>query len=233
MSGRLIITGKKSFCPWAPKNVERVLRDERLERERIEREDVAHRKREAEHRVKTWKQNRNNTSQIEQPKHINLFETEELNCLASRDDHNVEKKVGIMPLFLGGNKAERNKAMQDFYWRKADVDREKDEQIKDKMDPMRLFRPVDKELGLTNIIDGDNAVGQDLKRSASHSSSPDDNKRDHKKKRRKDSDNKKHLQMEKISIKSRRKSLEEMKRRLVERDRIEKERERDICAQRS
>ena len=41
MSGRLIITTKKTYCPWNPQNVERVLRDERLERERLEREEKA------------------------------------------------------------------------------------------------------------------------------------------------------------------------------------------------
>jgi hypothetical protein len=38
MSGRLTILPKKTYCPWKPENVERVLRDERLERERLERE---------------------------------------------------------------------------------------------------------------------------------------------------------------------------------------------------
>ena len=36
MSGRLIITTKKTYCPWRPENVERILRDERLERARGE-----------------------------------------------------------------------------------------------------------------------------------------------------------------------------------------------------
>jgi len=40
MSGRLIITGKKSYCPWNAKNIERVLRDERLEAERVAIEDA-------------------------------------------------------------------------------------------------------------------------------------------------------------------------------------------------
>ena len=37
MSGRLIITTKKSYCPWSSSNVEKVLHDERLERERSDR----------------------------------------------------------------------------------------------------------------------------------------------------------------------------------------------------
>ena len=31
-----MILPKKTYCPWRPENVERVLRDERLERERLE-----------------------------------------------------------------------------------------------------------------------------------------------------------------------------------------------------
>ena len=38
MSGRLTILPKKTYCPWKPENIERVLRDERLERERLENE---------------------------------------------------------------------------------------------------------------------------------------------------------------------------------------------------
>ena len=43
MSGRITILPKKTYCPWKQENIERVLRDERLERERIEKEssDVA------------------------------------------------------------------------------------------------------------------------------------------------------------------------------------------------
>jgi len=40
MSGRLTILPKKTYCPWKPENIERVLRDERLERERIEKESA-------------------------------------------------------------------------------------------------------------------------------------------------------------------------------------------------
>jgi hypothetical protein len=36
--GRLVILPKKSYCPWKPENIERVLRDERLESERQEKE---------------------------------------------------------------------------------------------------------------------------------------------------------------------------------------------------
>ena len=51
MSGRLIILPKKSYNPWRPENIERVLRDERLERERQAQLDEADEKKRSEDRV--------------------------------------------------------------------------------------------------------------------------------------------------------------------------------------
>ena len=51
MSGRLIILPKKSYNPWKPENIERVLRDERLERERQAQLDEADEKKRSEDRV--------------------------------------------------------------------------------------------------------------------------------------------------------------------------------------
>ena len=51
MSGRLIILPKKSYNPNKPENVERVLRDERLERERQAQLDEADEKKRSEDRV--------------------------------------------------------------------------------------------------------------------------------------------------------------------------------------
>lgn len=55
MSGRLIILPKKSYNPWKPENVERVLRDERLERERQAQLEDADRKKQSEDRVELLK----------------------------------------------------------------------------------------------------------------------------------------------------------------------------------
>ncbi len=55
MSGRLIITGKKTYTPWNAKNRERVLRDERLERERIEKEEQRSRQGFMQERIKKMK----------------------------------------------------------------------------------------------------------------------------------------------------------------------------------
>ena len=58
MSGRLIILPKKSYNPWKPENVERVLRDERLERERQAQLEEADRKKQSEDRVELLKKKR-------------------------------------------------------------------------------------------------------------------------------------------------------------------------------
>lgn len=55
MSGRLIITGKKSYTPWNASNVERILRDERLERERLETAERTSRERRNEARIEAMK----------------------------------------------------------------------------------------------------------------------------------------------------------------------------------
>jgi hypothetical protein len=115
MSGRLIITTKKTYCPWNPANVERVLRDERLERERLERqqnEDDDQSKR------RRWQ-----TNEHLQKGHINLFpEASEAEIrLAHGNDGGIpiaynnddaEKKqniTGILPVPLGGQESNNRK----------------------------------------------------------------------------------------------------------------------------
>ena len=66
MSGRLTILPKKTYCPWKPENVERVLRDERLERERLEREGARSRADDDDRR-------RRRPREDDDDGHINLF----------------------------------------------------------------------------------------------------------------------------------------------------------------
>ena len=66
MSGRLTILPKKTYCPWKPENVERVLRDERLERERLEREG-------ARSRADDDDRGRRRRPREDDDGHINLF----------------------------------------------------------------------------------------------------------------------------------------------------------------
>eukprot|EP00986_Skeletonema_menzelii_P007045 scaffold2704_cov162-Skeletonema_menzelii.AAC.5 len=101
MSGRLIITTKKSYCPWNAANVERVLRDERLERERLERQQS--------------EEDQSSSKRRHEPQgHINLFpEAREAEIrLTHGTSNNVEKKNcnGILPVPLGGDELNNRKS---------------------------------------------------------------------------------------------------------------------------
>ena len=62
MSGRLVILPKKTYTPWNPQNVERVMKDERLHKERVEREEEERRKRASMERIRMMKEQMRNTS---------------------------------------------------------------------------------------------------------------------------------------------------------------------------
>lgn len=114
MSGRLIITTKKSYCPWNAANVERVLRDERLERERLERQQS-----EENQSLKRQHEHEEGVPQG----HINLFpearEAEIRLTHGSTDD--IERKNsnnGVMPVPLGGDELNNRKnGKVPFYMR--------------------------------------------------------------------------------------------------------------------
>jgi hypothetical protein len=228
MSGRLIITGKKSFCPWAPKNVERVLRDERIEQEKLKKETTAQRQWDAENQIKKLKQHQPTHAEDEiitdkGMQRFHLFEKEEIAAMTQSVTHSgVEKsKVGIMPVFLGGDEIERRKSEQDFYIRKNDVDKEKDDRLKSLMDPMRGFYRQD------DFIDG-NSSGK--RRALGREESREDVKINKKMKPSKDRvDDRNNLLKQEQSQSS---SVEHLKRRLLNRERIEKERERNIYSRR-
>ena len=55
MSGRLIILPKKTYTPWNPQNIERVTRDERLHKERLEKEEEERRRRANRNRIREMK----------------------------------------------------------------------------------------------------------------------------------------------------------------------------------
>lgn len=122
MSGRLIITTKKTYCPWNPANVERVLRDERLERERIERQQQQEQSTEEERR------RRHGEETQQHDEHINLFpEAREAELrlaqkgglLAAKDNDNDDtekKQTGILPVPLGGEESiNRKRGNVPFY----------------------------------------------------------------------------------------------------------------------
>ena len=65
MSGRLIILPKKSYTPWNPQNVERVIRDERLHKERLEKEENERRHHENRNRIELMKERRRKKQRID------------------------------------------------------------------------------------------------------------------------------------------------------------------------
>lgn len=75
MSGRLVILPKKSYCPWKTENVERVLRDERLDKERRDKEQERVKQEESRARIRALK--KEPEREKDQQRHINLFEQEE------------------------------------------------------------------------------------------------------------------------------------------------------------
>jgi hypothetical protein len=124
MSGRLIILPKKSYCPWNPKNVERVLRDERIHRENQQREQddstilsqearmAALKAARQSSSVSDQNQSTSTTSQTQQHQHVNLFAAEEMQ--AAQDlvgglgkkqknisNNNTSHNGGLQPLYLG------------------------------------------------------------------------------------------------------------------------------------
>jgi len=117
MSGRLVILPKKTYCPWKPENVERVLRDERLERERLEREAKQNQSQSTSTLVRTGTNNNDDG-------HINLFpeaKDAELNLIRSTTNKTVSSAVDYIPdAPLGGDEAMRRKSgMVPFYMRSS------------------------------------------------------------------------------------------------------------------
>lgn len=85
MSGRLVILPKKSYCPWKPENVQRVLRDEAQHERQVaqhERQAESRARREAlvHHALESnllQRQSPHRKDDDYSPRHINLFEAEE------------------------------------------------------------------------------------------------------------------------------------------------------------
>jgi hypothetical protein len=138
MSGRLIILPKKAYCPWKPENVERVLKDERVERERLEKEEKEQRQQESKQRLATLKGGDSSTPK-QQEQHVNLFELEERAMVETSLTGEEKKKrtelTGVMPVRL--DSVMRKNKDQPFYVR-GSVARN-DQKWKARMDPMKAF----------------------------------------------------------------------------------------------
>jgi len=135
MSGRLTILPKKTYCPWKPENIERVLRDERLERERIEKESVANTRHKQQQRLQHREgrdANSNEESNNNEKGHINLFpEAKEAelrlthtSSLSNQQQHTTNNgkvdESGVEPIPLGGNESINRKIGNvPFYMRSS------------------------------------------------------------------------------------------------------------------
>lgn len=133
MSGRLIISSKKTYCPWKPENVEKVLKDEaehkRKEEAAVRDESATTRKMLLEKRMETQKG------------HFNLFSPEEQAVIGSSAETAQKVKPGIMPVYLDTS----SKQKKPFYLNSkafvggSQAQRSIDTQRKRAMDPMQEF----------------------------------------------------------------------------------------------
>ena len=154
MSGRLIITNKKSYTPWNAKNTERVLRDQRIERERAEKEELKAEEKRNRERILFMKKQKygehlcaatetaEEDKQAESLRHVNLFEEEEKNQMQNILGSKEQKVCkGIMPVFLSNSKqADQDDERRNFYQRRNVLSAEVDDNLKNAMDPMRSFQ---------------------------------------------------------------------------------------------
>jgi hypothetical protein len=155
MSSRLIILPKKSYCPWKPENVERVLRDEAKHREVQESTAAQSRRDGSRHRVKALKEGKRSTSPSSQKslftaKHVNLFEVEEnehkkttQNFSSGRQSRGTTSK-GVHPVYLTPPGGESTTSVP-FYLRDKPYEaltsikpagRDRQEEMKSRLDPM-------------------------------------------------------------------------------------------------
>lgn len=210
MSGRLVILPKKSYCPWKPEHVERVLRDERREAERLERKrEIGTKQQESELRLTLLRKKQGGLDPDEattQPQHINLFQAEEEASLeqAVAGNSNEKKIAGVMPVSLGQTALKtRGDPHRPFYLRDSEQVKEisaNESRRRDRLDPMRKFS---KRRRGENEHTGEDEVEQEHKKD-------DDSKRRHRKRQKKKKESKR-----KSSSKN---DLQELRRRRHERE---------------
>jgi hypothetical protein len=140
--GRLVILPKKSYCPWKPENVERVLRDERLAKERLSQESTR------SERLAILRGGKESLATLPQQEHVNLFQQEEeesyrTGVLQGHGSGNVPQQThAIVPVVLGQSEFEARGANRPFYLRTAAEQKllsPKEDQRKLSLDPMKDF----------------------------------------------------------------------------------------------
>lgn len=124
--------------------MERVLKDEKLEKERQERENEQHGKQESRKRLESLKQGERDELS-ETPTHVNLFEKEEramVEQVATGTVTEKKKNSGIMPVVLGETELKNRGDKRPFYLKveqKMAETNPKDKIQKTRMDPMHMF----------------------------------------------------------------------------------------------
>jgi len=230
--------------------VERVLRDERIERERLEREESEQRQLESHQRLAKLK--KSTSSDQEKQQHVNLFEPEEramVETALTTGKHTKPKSAssgGIMPVRLD-SVVQKNED-QPFYMRESVV--RYDERRKARMDPMKAFVKKDARREEKNDVDqeknkrhaqedNDTRHQKSLrknghrKRSFRHDDSSDSDssstrsssRRRHDKKRKKKGQKKRHSKSDKHKATAKGDSIQELRRRRQEREEKESQRE--------
>eukprot|EP00531_Pseudo-nitzschia_arenysensis_P005338 CAMPEP_0116121754 /NCGR_PEP_ID=MMETSP0329-20121206/3862_1 /TAXON_ID=697910 /ORGANISM="Pseudo-nitzschia arenysensis, Strain B593" /LENGTH=270 /DNA_ID=CAMNT_0003615581 /DNA_START=38 /DNA_END=850 /DNA_ORIENTATION=+ len=152
MSGRLIILGKKGYCPWNSKNLERIQRDEKEHREAQEREQEQEAAKASALRLSILKKNSNEGEKSLQ--RFSLFESEEKLSSDKSNKAYVSKSTSFDRKGTARNDSERNREERrtslernfltrrdqrsQFYLKppptKKEIQRHRD------MDPMKQFR---------------------------------------------------------------------------------------------
>jgi hypothetical protein len=153
MSGRLVILPKKSYCPWNPKNVARVDRDEREHQEKLDRQQQQKAQEQSHTRLLVLRKRAREEIDDNCLQRFNLFEKEERdhqertrdellrqgNPAKLNDERHVEKRgnPGTFP----------SKNDEIPFYMKSNLDGDKstkrnvkmDAGVKERLDPMRQF----------------------------------------------------------------------------------------------
>lgn len=141
--GGLNLLPKKSYCPWKPENIERVLRDEQkllLEQEQQKQKEKGQRLDKIRRKGQQQQDDTTNNG------HINLFQSEEEEFLKQKIMGNQPKQQsGIKPVSLGQSELKIRGDNAPFYLKKSTSAVEskelssKEVKLKASMDPMKDY----------------------------------------------------------------------------------------------
>lgn len=205
MSGRLIILPKKSYCPWNPENVERVLRDEREHAEKIEQEAKKQKAAESRKRLNALKNGGSDEASLQ---HVNLFQKEE----EEENESYKTKRESVDKTFYLGNSIVREKWKNERNEKKPSLDETtaKEERLKATMDPMNEF--VSKTDN-ANTIESIEEQSKQHKRRRKHRHEKKDKRKSKRRRKSHEEDSKDTRDLEMIELRRRRAEREERERK--------------------